>query len=368
MPVEVLAGKLKLAVDRVLEWEEGTSLPTFKQAEKVAKHLHVPFGLLFLDQPPADELPIPDLRTTYDAPRDGFSADFMDLLADVQFQHDWFKEFLVAEGHDELEFVGSFSQNNDPMEIAADIRRRLRIDPGRAQQAGGWEQHLDSLFERCEDIGVWVMRSGYVGNNTRRTFLVSEFRGFAIADKVIPLVFINGRDAKAAQAFTLAHELAHIWLGESGISDNRLYQQHQEELEIEALCNRVAAEVLVPAERVPDWWRRNSELEENIGRLASVFKVSRVVAARRAVDLGYISWARYSEFFEAEKAEWDDIDGAGSGGNFYYNAPIKNGRRYTKAVLSAAMGGNLLLRDAGSLLNMKPNTVKKLYLHQVGAP
>lgn len=354
MPVAVLAGKLDTSVEKIAAWESGSERPSFAQAEKFAQKVHVPFGFLFLPEPPEEKVPIPDLRTQADTPRDRFSADFLDLIRDVLFQRDWFREYLIEQGADPLPFVGRFAADADPQVVAADIRKVIGIRGG---DIGG----VGDFSEKCEQAGVWVMKTGYVGNSTKRTFSVSEFRGFAIADDVAPLVVINGRDAKAAQAFTLAHELAHIWLGQSGISDPYLDRRQESDHGIERICNAIAAEVLVPKARLLAVWDDSLSLSDNARALARQFGVSRVVIARRALDLGKIGWRAHHEFFLQEKQSWDDAEKP-DGGSFFNNAPVKFGKRFTRAVVNSAMSGSLLLRDAGSLLHMKPTTVKKLYV------
>ncbi|HMM61712.1 MAG TPA: ImmA/IrrE family metallo-endopeptidase, partial [Candidatus Rifleibacterium sp.] len=89
-------------------------------------------------------------------------------------------------------------------------------------EAANWESFFNILVERSEQAGIIILRSGKVGNNTHRTLDVKEFRGFVIYDELAPFIFINGADAKAAQIFTLVHELAHVWLGASGVSNNGL--------------------------------------------------------------------------------------------------------------------------------------------------
>jgi Zn-dependent peptidase ImmA (M78 family) len=364
MPIALLADKLHTKEDTVVSWETGTTRPTFKQAEKFAATVHIPFGYLFLSEPPQDTLPIPDLRTQADTQQDRFSVDFFDLLQDVIFKKDWFRDYLLDHGAKDLPFVGKFAIGSSVKNVAADIRSVLGINFG----GGGprsWEGRLNALFEKCEDIGIWVMRTGYVGSSTHRTLNVSEFRGFAIADTITPLIFINGRDAKPAQAFTLAHELAHIWLGQSGISDPYLNRRLEDEAGIERTCNAIAAEILVPHTEFMAQWDDGNGLVNNAHKLSLYFRVSRVVIARRAMDFGKISWGQYNAFFEQEQKSWPK-PGETSGGNFFAIAPVKNGKRFTRAVVNSAMSGNLLLRDAGALLHMKPATVRKLYARQTG--
>jgi Zn-dependent peptidase ImmA (M78 family) len=174
------------------------------------------------------------------------------------------------------------------------------------------------------------------------------------------LIFINGRDAKAAQAFTLAHELAHIWLGKSGVSDPYLNRAGDHETGIERKCNAIAAEMLVPRRLFLSAWDGRQGLAWNAQALSQRFKVSRVAIARRALDCRKITWGEHQAFFEQEKRCWQKQDDS-SGGNFYATAPVKNGKRFTRAVLHSAMSGDLMLRDAGSLLHMKPVMIQKLY-------
>lgn len=357
-PVDALASALKTDRAKVEAWEDGSARPTFRQAERIAAFYHIPFGYLFLPEPPQEQPPIPDLRTQDGAPRDGFSPDVMDLLRDVTLQHDWYRDYLADHGAKPRPFVGRFDARTPVGTVAADIRSVVGIDPDEPPN-GTWEQHLTALFDRCEEAGIWVMRSGYVGTSTRRTLSVGEFRGFAIADKIAPLIFINGRDAKAAQFFTLAHELAHLWLGASGVSDPFLGRDDAHAAGIERRCNAIAAEVLVPRDRFLALWTDRAGLDRNADALAQRFKVSRVVIARRALDVGKIGWDEHSAFFERERQGWQTERESG-GGDFYRTSRVRNGKRFTRAVVNNAMSGNLLFSDAGALLHMKPTVVRDL--------
>lgn len=349
-------------------WEKGNELPTFRQAETIANKTHIPFGYFYLPNPPQEEFPIPDLRTKKNKSIESPSTDFYDLVQDVLFQQDWYRDYRLKQGYQPLPFVGKYKLNTKPSIIAKDIRLTLNIDS--MGQTKNWEQHLNALYNQSEEIGVWVMRSSIIGSNTHRHLSVDEFRGFAISDTIVPLIFINSSDAKAGQIFTLAHELAHIWLGESGISNLRLDEKNLDHnVRIECLCNAVAAETLVPEDHFLELWNDNEKWENTIDRLSQKFKVSSVVIARRAVTLNKLDWESFNIYYQEEQSRWKQEQSrrkreTNSGGDYYRSVPIRNGRRFTNAVLNSAMSGQLLLRDAGFLLHMTPKTMQELYYRQ----
>lgn len=143
-----------------------------------------------------------------------------------------------------LEFVGSAGLSDDIVEVATTIRRALGFDLEERRRLATWTDALRRFIAQADALGALVMVSGVVGSNNRRRLDSQEFRGFALADPLAPLVFVNGADTKAAQMFTLAHELAHIWLGQSAVSDAEARTTPDQA--VEAWCNRVAAELLVP--------------------------------------------------------------------------------------------------------------------------
>lgn len=355
-----LAEKTHIKADNLLLWEQDKAKPTFKQAQGLAKALHIPFGFLFLTHPPVETLPIPDLRTVDDHVTGILSANLRDLLADVLRKQDWYRDYLLEQGVEPLPFIGRFGLDVAATAIAADLAETLGLTLSDRKKVKNWETFLILLMEKAESAGVWVMRSGIVGSNTHRILEVQEFRGFAICDDRAPLVFINGKDAKAAQIFTLVHELAHLWIGQSGISDLSLAQpanfpHHQ----TERLCNAVAAEVLVPTQAFRRLWDARESVDNNAVRLASVFRVSTVVIVRRAFDLSLIGWSAYIEYYQRQVELWRRGK-KGDGGDPYRTIPVRNGRRFTEAVVQSAFERNLLLRDAGRLLGVNPSKIGRL--------
>jgi Zn-dependent peptidase ImmA (M78 family)/transcriptional regulator with XRE-family HTH domain len=350
-----LAKKINVKIDRIMDWEHGKLKPTFRQAQNIARVTNTPFGYLFLPKPPVETLPIPDLRTLGGNQAGTFSTELRDIIEQVLHRQDWYRDYLKSHGEEELDFVGKFTVDASVKDVVADIRKTLDIG---LPQRGSWDDYQRDLIEAAEAAGVLVMRSGIVGNNTRRKLQVSEFRGFAISDSLAPIIFINSSDAPKARLFTLIHELAHIWLGESGISDG--LQSHAKE---EVFCNAVAGEFLVPEGAFTKMWQENNPLMQNLTTIAPRFHVSRLVVARRALDVGFISQETYQKFYQAELDAFRNQ--AGGGGDFYRTAGAKNSLALSGAVVTEALSGRMLLRDAGQLLGVAPHSIKT-YARKIG--
>lgn len=320
-----------------------------RQAQHLAKALNIPFGYLFLSTPPQDALPIPDLRTLPGTTRTAPSADLRETVLLALQRQSWYIEHLRDQGHGPLTFVGRFGVEAPPEKVAADMHEELAIDLN--QMHPSKDSFLTHLVQAAERIGILVMRSGIAGNNTHRPLDVSDFRGFAISDPLAPLVFINSADAPSARVFTLVHELAHIWLGNSGVSSATPGSAHRAEV----FCNAVAGEFLVPRERFLSVWQSDTdpELQSKVHRVSDRFHVSRLVVMRRALDLGLIGRDLYQQDYLTELQVFRERPGAG-GGSFYRNAVAKNSRNFSRAVVAETLSGRMLLRDAGHLLGISP--------------
>lgn len=321
------------------------------QTEKLAQKTHIPFGYFFLDTPPANvERSLPDLRQLPNhAP---LSNDFFDAYDDILRKQQWYQEYLQEHGAPPLDFVGKyqFSTNLPTGQIAADIQSTLGLTEVDRKQCKDYKAFYSLLSEKIENIGILVFKNSIVKGNSHRSLAVNEFRGFAIADKLAPVIFINGKDSEAAWIFTLAHELAHIWLGESGVSDIAEKQPNGQSLE--TYCNRIAAELLTPETEFLAAWAQNPN---QFDVLSKIFKVSKLVIARRALDLNKIDWAVYQGIANASKKTTNS-----DGGNPYSTYPIRNSKRVTRAIIANAMSGGMMLREAASLLNVRPETVMEL--------
>lgn len=341
-------------------WTQGAAKPTLKQLEGFAKATHTPIGYLFLPEPPVEQVPIPDFRTVDTRQLHRPSPDLLDTLYICQQRQEWYRDFARSSGNDPLSFVGSVDVTSDVIATAENIRHALGFDLEERRQMPTWGDALRRFIELADTRGVLVMVSGIVGSNTHRKLDPQEFRGFAMADNLAPLAFINGSDTKAAQMFTLAHELAHIWLGQSAVSDSQAVQP-PEHL-VEQWCNRVAAELLVPLAVMREEYRPDSPLRAEMNRLARRFKVSTLVILRRIHDAGGISREQLWQAYREELEHLRSIAPAGSGGNFYLTQAVRVSKRFARALVVSTLEGQTLHRDAFRLLGFS----KLATFHELG--
>ncbi len=334
---------------RLAAWERGDTQPTLKQLEQFAKATHTPIGCLFLREPPVERVPIPDFRTLPGVRRDRPSPDLLDTLYLCQQRQEWYREFARTMGEGPLGFVGSARIEDDVVATAAAMRQALGFDLTERRRMPTWTEALRRFIEQADGLGVLVMVSGVVGSNNRRKLDPDEFRGFALADPLAPLVFVNGADIKAAQMFTLAHELAHIWLGQSALSD--VSPASAPSQRVEAWCNRVAAELLVPLAALREALPRGDALDAVAG-LARHFKVSTLVILRRLLDAQRLSREAFEAAYEAE-LERLRAQPKTSGGDFYLTLGARTGKTFARALVISTLEGHTSFTEALRLLGFK---------------
>lgn len=332
-------------------WESGDAQPTLHQVEELARVTHAPLGYFFLPEPPVERLPVPDFRTVTDRPVHRPSPDLIETIQIMQRRQSWLRDHLIEEEQPPLEFVGAASVRENPETVAARIRQELRLSSDWARHFPTWSDALRGLRLAAEAAGVIMTINGVVGNSTRRKLDPKEFRGFVLSDPYAPVIFINGADAKAAQMFTLAHELAHLWLGQGGVFNLPGLQPSNHDTEI--WCNRLAAEFLVPAEELAAAWPIAEQNLEPFQFLARRFKVSPLVTARRALDLRLINREGFLSFYEHYlEDERRQASRRAPGGDFYLTQEVRIGRRFGEAIVRAAKEGRLLFAEAYRLTGL----------------
>ena len=331
-------------------WESGDAQPTYRQLQEFAKVTHTPFGMLLLPDPPEEEFPIPDFRTVGSVAVAQPSVNLRETVYLCQLRQDWYRHYALSEGLDRVALVGSATLSDPVDAVAARVRKSIGIDVADRAQVSTWSDVLRHLIRKIEEAGILVMISGIVGNNSHRKLDPGEFRGLALVDDLAPLIFVNGADAKAAQMFTVAHEIAHLCLGRSALSNPEMNSTPTDETE--AWCNQFAAELLVPAKEIRAAYSFDGPLTSQIRQLAGRFKVSTLVVLRRLFDISAISAHQFRIEYRRETTRFQKQVQA-KGGNFFATQTTRSGERFTRALVIDTLEGRTLYRDAFDLLGFK---------------
>lgn len=354
---EELAKKFPINVDRVTRWEE-TGKISIAQADKLAAKTYTPLGYLYLSEPPNESLPIRDFRTRGDSPPKRPSPDLLDTVYKMQRRQAWMRDNLIEDEEDPLPFIGAYSLGDRHTKVADAMRAALHLADGWAEQRPSWRNALSFLCDRLDEAGVMVVFNGVVGNNTSRKLDPNEFQGFALVDEYAPLIFVNNADFIAARIFTLAHEAAHLFIGETGLSVfDRLLPADNE---TERFCNQVAAELLVPQLALEKYWPAAQNRDNPYQAVARNFKVSSIVAARRLLDLNLIDRDTFLDSYDSFKGQGIRRPSPSGGGDFWNTQRWRIGPRFAGAVARAAKEGRLSYREAYSLTDLKGDTFDQM--------
>lgn len=360
-----LSGVKNLAVKfpKLGDWESSKISPTFRQLENFANATYVPFGYFFLSEPPDLPMPIHDFRTLKNKTMETPSPNLLDTIYAMQQRQAWLREHRIEIGADPLAFVGSANLSDHPAVVGRKMRRELGLEDGWADKVRTWQEAVGALRQKIEDLNVMAVVNGVVGNNTSRKLDVEEFRGFALSDDWAPLLFVNGADAKSAQMFTLAHELDHIWLGEAGAGLSGFPGIFPEGGDVEQFCDQAATEFLVPEAELLKLWpsleHQGAPFEDLAKSLAREFKVSPIVAGRRALDLQLVERSEFFEFYDTYTNEERKEQAGVKGGDFYNNQNARVGKRFATQVIRAAKEGRIGFKEAYHLTGLNGGTFQK---------
>ena len=331
------------------QWVSGKARPTFKQAVDIAKTLQIPFGYLWLKEPPKEQEIIPDLRTIGNGGLAQIPLELKTVVNDVKQKQEWFKEYAKTNGILKCEAIGRFKGSDDTQEIADDVTARLEIQD-LVGSGCDKDQMLKNLIEKIEKLGILVMRNSILRGNTKKKLNLDTFRGFAIFDEFAPLIFINTNDSKAGQIFTLMHEVAHLWIGQSGISDSDIRENNK----IELACNEIAAKILMPKTKIQKAFREFDD-DRWLECIADRFSVSTLAVLNRLRSLSLLALRRYQELYNAELERLSRIPKTRPSG-----APppevmvrVRNGYLFTFVVTSSVLSGDETYTNGASLLGFK---------------
>lgn len=363
---ETAAAKVSVTVDRLKEWEKGTNQPTIRQAQTLAKAYKRPFALFFLPEIPYDFQPLQDFRKPGSK---ALTTSSIFIIREIQQKQAWISDVYSENQEDKLSFVGRFSLKDNPQTVANDILDTLSINPASYKTNNPIKEWIDA----AETNGIFVSRTSFIHSRLRLDS--EELQGFAIADPHVPFVFVNSDDWNAPQLFTLVHEFAHIWIAESGISNEVEPDLKDKDRfhPVELFCNEVAANALMPKEIVLGFDSVSFQTSKDVFKVAKQFGVSSYALLVRALNLSLISttvyqklkkqadidYAKYLRIEAEKKAKQKEKDKPG-GPDYFLLQLNRNSRLFTQTVLDAFRGGFIEPTLASKLLNVQVNKFPKL--------
>jgi Zn-dependent peptidase ImmA (M78 family)/DNA-binding XRE family transcriptional regulator len=366
MTEEVAASKVAVSIDKFKEWENGEDFPTIRQAQTLAKAYRRPFAIFFLPEVPLDFQPLQDFRK---AGSKELSTASIFIIREIQQKQAWIREVNEENKETRIPFVGKFSINDSPELVAKDILNILNINPLNYE----YNNPILEWIDKAESNGIFISRTSFI--HSRLKLDSNEIQGFAIADDYAPFVFINSDDWQAPQLFTLVHELAHLWIAETGISNDiePSIKNASDYNSIELFCNEVAANALIPKKYIVSLESNAFDSAKEVFKNAKAIGVSSFSFLVRALNLNIISLSayknlkhladiEYNEFLKREaekKAKQKEREKPG-GPNYFLLQLNRNSRLFTQTVLDSFRGGLIEPSMASNLLNVQVNKFPKL--------
>jgi Zn-dependent peptidase ImmA (M78 family)/DNA-binding XRE family transcriptional regulator len=364
MTEEIAASKVAVTVEKLQDWENGESYPTIRQAQKLAKAYRRPFALFFLPDIPSDFQPLQDFRKKGSKE---LSTSSIFIIREIQQKQAWISDVKEENGEDKVPFIGRFTINDNPKIVAKDILNTLGVNPQNYKTKNPILEWIDS----AESKGIFISRTSFIHSKLKLDY--EELQGFAISDYYAPFIFINSDDWNAPQLFTLIHELAHLWIAESGISNDiePSLKKTTEYNPIEFFCNEVAANALMPADYIKNLDSYAFKNSKEVFKSAKNIGVSSFALLVRALNLNIITLNNYKrlkvqadkdyrDFLQKEEVKKKIAKEKKGGPNYFLLQLNRNSRLFTQTVLDAFRGGSIEPTQASSLLNVKVNKFPKL--------
>lgn len=290
------------------KWINEELSPTYNQLVELSKYLRVPFGYLLVKTPVVEELPLLDFRTIDTESILHPTRELVDTIHDMERKQDWLRNRLIEERSEPLPYVGVFNEDANYLDIADKIRETFSLSKDWYKAATSRIPTFNILRNIFSQYGITVMQNGTALNNTHRTLDLDEFRAFTLVDEYVPLIFINSLDSNNGKTFSLLHEVAHIFLGVDSLYNNDFQRREKHTNTIEVLCNKVAGELIAPTDIFLNLWnsvyKDEQDLHSKITEISNVFKVSKLVVARKALDQKYIDAKQYDEIAELVQEEF----------------------------------------------------------------
>lgn len=342
----------KDAEDILRQIESGEREVSLAQARDMAKAYHVSVPFFYLPLEEAEKhgfVPIKDFRHK---DHRNLSSNAIRFLRDAQAKQEWARESLQADQVGSRDWISAFSENwhERERECVGFLLERLE----------GTEPTLESWVDNIEErLGVFVMQSRVTSYHYA---LEEEFSGCALLDDIAPVVVLNYKNIETRRLFTLLHEMAHLLIGQSGVSQIE-FRVDRDTNAIEQFCNRVASEVLMPTKRFTKFWHATGG---DASKTPQQFGASPSAAIMRALQLGFVSCDEADRLLQERRSVWLEqqvkgVEFQGGGGRFpAHEAADRNGKRLTRYILDSYNSGRISALEVSHLLDMKLNYLPKI--------
>jgi len=336
----------------IAAWEAGTSFPTYPQLERLADEFKLPVAAFFFPEPPT----LPPIRESFRTLPD---TEFDQIPRQVRFLLRKAKALQInlaelTQGRNpaprlitrDLRFPDTVSITL----MAAHVREYLGISLADQYQWPDDDTALKAWRSALQASGIFVFKDA---------FRVDAYSGFSLYDDEFPIIYANNSSTKTRQTFTLFHELAHLLFHTSGIDtleDRYIPNLPEQQRRLEVLCNRFAAEFLVPEAAFNRAMASRDHSERAAEQIAEQFHVSREVIYRKFLDRGWIDEAEYTRAVQI----WAGQRTGGSGGNWYRTQITYLGREYIELAFRQYYQNRIDDEQLAAYLDTKPRNVGTL--------
>jgi len=356
LSIAEVARKLKKTVNDIESWEQGILTPTYSQLEKLAYEIYMrPVAIFFFPAIPKESSPRAEFRTLPEEVVDTMPPEIIKVFKRAKVYQLNLKELENQNKVKSPRLLDNFNltKDSDIFDITQLIRSFLDIDLKTQISWKNKDEAIDEWRNILITYGIYIFKDAFRNN---------QFSGFSLYDENHSIIIINNSMPKARQIFTIFHEIAHLLYKAGGVDvlEESFYNRLQSDYyAIEQMCNKFAGEFLFPFTEFKN--NRPVFNEENLTKMADIYKVSREVILRKYLDSNLISSEMYKEYTKKWLKEYIDFRKAKkeskSGGDHYYNKKSYLGEYYIKLAFSHYYQGKIDIEILANYLNVKVGNI-----------
>jgi Zn-dependent peptidase ImmA (M78 family)/transcriptional regulator with XRE-family HTH domain len=356
LSIEQVAVRMRKDPETIASWEEGKACPTFVQLEKLAKSIYkIPSAVFFFPEPPEIDLGPRVFRSASQETMDLLGPEVIGVVRRTSARQDSIRELWPEEALPEpLAKLDHLQEGSDLEVLARSVRRLVGVSIDDQTNWRSPEVAVDGWRNAFEGIGIFVLKDA---------FHQDDVCGFSLFDHNFPVICLNNSLVETRQIFTLAHEMGHLLIGETGIDVDTAgldIGSTRADIRIEYLCHQFAAELLLPSKIFRDIRATLEPTEENVSEAASELNVSRAVVLRRYLDAGDVTWDTYRALTGKWRSQVRRRFRPGGGGDYYNNQRTYAGAAFLDLVLSSYYSDRITAGSAAMHLNMKVTSFHNL--------